>query len=108
MSDNVETALSYAALVLADAEVEISSEKLVTLVEAANIPIEGIWADIFAKALEGQNLKNLLVNFSASAAPATAGGAGAAAGAAAGEAAEEAEEEAKEESDDDMGFGLFD
>ena len=108
MSDNVETALAYAALVLADAEVEISSEKLVTLVEAANIPIEGIWADIFAKALEGQNLKDLLVNFSSSAAPAAAGAVGGAAGAAAGEAAEEAEEEAKEESDDDMGFGLFD
>ena len=108
MSDNVETALSYAALVLADAEVEISSEKLVTLVEAANIPIEGIWADIFAKALEGQNLKDLLVNFSSAAAPAAAGAVGGAAGAAAGEAAEEAEEEAKEESDDDMGFGLFD
>ena len=107
MSDNVETALAYAALVLADAEVEISSEKLVTLVEAANIPIEGIWADIFAKALEGQNLKDLLVNFSSSAAPAVAA-VGGAAGAAAGEAAEEAEEEAKEESDDDMGFGLFD
>ena len=107
MSAN-ETALSYAALILADAEVEISTEKLVTLVEAANIPIEGIWADIFSKALEGKNLKDLLVNFSASAAPAGAAGAGAA-GAAAGEAAaEEAEEEAKEESDDDMGFGLFD
>ena len=107
MSAN-ETALAYASLILADAEVEISTEKLVTLVEAANIPIEGIWADIFAKALEGKNLKDLLVNFSASAAPAGAAGA-ASAGAAAGEAAaEEAEEEAKEESDDDMGFGLFD
>ncbi|CAL9730414.1 large ribosomal subunit protein P1A [Monosporozyma unispora] len=104
---STETALSYAALILADSEIEISSEKLVTLVQSANIEIEGIWADIYAKALESQNLKDLLVNFSAgAAAPASVGGV---AGAAAGEAAaEEEEEEAKEESDDDMGFGLFD
>ncbi|CCF56805.1 hypothetical protein KAFR_0B05090 [Kazachstania africana CBS 2517] len=106
---STESALSYAALILADSEVEISSEKLLALTNAANIPIEGIWADIFAKALEGQDLKALLVNFSAgAAAPAAAGAAAGASGAAAGEAAEEKEEEAKEESDDDMGFGLFD
>ena len=100
---------SYAALILADSEIEISSEKLVTLTEAANVPVEGIWADIFARALDAQDLKSLLVNFSsgAAAAPAAGGAAGAAAG---GDeaAAEEKEEEAKEESDDDMGFGLFD
>ncbi|CAR30670.1 60S acidic ribosomal protein P1-alpha [Lachancea thermotolerans] len=106
---STETALSYAALILADSEVEISTEKLLALTDAANIQIEGIWADIFAKALDSQDLKSLLVNFSAGAAAAPTGGA--AAGAAAGgddAAAEEKEEEAKEESDDDMGFGLFD
>lgn len=104
---STETALSYAALILADAEIEISADKLITLTEAANIPVEGIWADIYAKALEGQDLKDLLVNFSAgAAAPAAAGVA--ATGAAEEAAAEEEEEEAKEESDDDMGFGLFD
>ncbi|CCE93685.1 ribosomal protein P1 TDEL_0G03180 [Torulaspora delbrueckii] len=105
---STESALSYAALILADADIEITSEKLLTLTEAAKVQVEGIWADIFTKALDGQNLKDLLVNFSAGAsAPAAAVG-GAAAGAAAGEAEEEKEEEAKEESDDDMGFGLFD
>ncbi|CCD24987.1 ribosomal protein P1 NDAI_0E01710 [Naumovozyma dairenensis CBS 421] len=106
---STESALSYAALILADAEVEITSEKLITLTEAANVPVEGIWADIFAKALLNQNLKELMVSFSAgAAAPAGAAGSSATAGAA-GEAAEEKEEEeAKEESDDDMGFGLFD
>lgn len=104
---STETALSYAALILADAEVEISSDKLLTLTEAAKVPVEGIWADIFAKALETQNLKDLLVSFEAGSGSAPA--AGASAGAAASEeAAEEEEEEAKEESDDDMGFGLFD
>ncbi|CUS20896.1 LAQU0S02e00826g1_1 [Lachancea quebecensis] len=106
---STETALSYAALILADSEVEISTEKLLALTEAANIQIEGIWADIFARALDGQDLKSLLVNFSAGSAAAPTGGAGAGAAAGGDEAAaEEKEEEAKEESDDDMGFGLFD
>ncbi|AAS52176.2 ADR256Wp [Eremothecium gossypii ATCC 10895] len=103
---SVETALSYAALILADAEVEISSENLLTLTRNANVEVEGIWADIYAKALESQNLKDLLVKFEGGAAAAPAAGAAAAGGAAAEEEAEP--EEAKEESDDDMGFGLFD
>ncbi|SCU89980.1 LADA_0F00980g1_1 [Lachancea dasiensis] len=106
---SVETALSYAALILADSEIEVSSDKLLTLTTAANVPVEGIWADIFSKALEAQDLKSLMTNFSAGAASAgpVAGGAAAAAG---GDeaAAEEEKEEEKEESDDDMGFGLFD
>ena len=105
---STESALSYAALILADAEVEITTEKLLALVTKANVEVEGIWADLFAKALEGKDLKEFFFNFSAAPAAAAAGGA-AAGGAAAEEAAEEEkEEEAKEESDDDMGFGLFD
>ncbi|AGO12726.1 AaceriADR256Wp [[Ashbya] aceris (nom. inval.)] len=103
---SVETALSYAALILADAEVEISSENLLTLTRNAKVEVEGIWADIYAKALETKNLKDLLVKFEGGAAAAPVAGA-AATGAAAEEEAEK-EEEAKEESDDDMGFGLFD
>ncbi|CDR45394.1 CYFA0S18e00848g1_1 [Cyberlindnera fabianii] len=104
-----ESALSYAALILADAEIEISADNLLALTKVANIEIEGIYADLFSKALEGQDIKALLTNFSAGAAPATGGAVSAASGEAAGEAAaEEKEEEAKEESDDDMGFGLFD
>lgn len=73
--------------------------------------VEPIWAQLFAKALQGQNVLDLLTQFSAGGAgPAGAVSAGGAAGAAGGaeEAAAEEEEEAKEESDDDMGFGLFD
>ena len=54
---STESALSYAALILADAEVEITSEKLLALVTKANVEVEGIWADLFAKALEGKDLK---------------------------------------------------
>lgn len=65
-----------------------------------------IWADVFAKALSGKDLKELLFNIGASG-PAAAAGAPAAAAASDAPAAEEQEEE-KDESDDDMGFGLFD
>ncbi|ODV69517.1 putative 60S acidic ribosomal protein [Hyphopichia burtonii NRRL Y-1933] len=107
---SIETSLSYAALILADSDIEISAEKLAQLTSKANVEVESIWTDIYAKALEGKDLKELFFNITA----APAAGAGAAAGGAAaaeGEAAaaeEKKEEEAKEESDDDMGFGLFD
>ncbi|KAM7218728.1 60s Acidic ribosomal domain containing protein [Rhypophila decipiens] len=107
-----ELATSYAALILADDGVEVTADKLTTLIKAANVvDVEPIWASLFAKALEGKELKDLLTNVGsgggAAAAPA-AGGAAAGGAAAAEEAKEEAKEEEKEESDDDMGFGLFD
>ncbi|KAI0340299.1 ribosomal protein 60S [Trametopsis cervina] len=109
---NVELAATYAALILADDNVEITSEKIVALTTAAGAELEPIWATLLAKALEGKNVKELLSNVGAGGgAPATgaASAAGGAAAAAADEpAAEEKKEEEKEESDDDMGFGLFD
>ncbi|RCI16647.1 hypothetical protein L249_1909 [Ophiocordyceps polyrhachis-furcata BCC 54312] len=111
MSQNAELAVSYAALILADEGVEITSDKLQALIKAANVSdVEPIWTSIFAKALEGKDVKDLLVNVGSgggAAAPA-AGGAAAAGGDAAAPAAEEKKEEEKEESDEDMGFGLFD
>ncbi|KAF5097081.1 hypothetical protein D0Z03_001485 [Geotrichum reessii] len=107
---STELAVSYASLILADAEVEITAEKLLTLVNAAGIQeVEPIWVQLYAKALAGQNLLELMTAFSAGGAAAGGAAAGAAAGGAA--AAEEAVEEeaaAEEESDDDMGLGLFD
>ncbi|CAK7219128.1 60S acidic ribosomal protein P1 [Sporothrix bragantina] len=106
-----ELATSYAALILADDGVEITADKINTLIRAANVEdVEPIWAQLFAKALEGKEVKDLLSNVGsggAAAAPA-AGAAAAGAAGAAEETKEEAKEEEKEESDDDMGFGLFD
>ncbi|KAJ5913571.1 Ribosomal protein 60S [Penicillium tannophilum] len=104
-----ELACSYAALILADDGIEISADKIQTLLSAAKIQeVEPIWATIFAKALEGKDIKDMLTNVG-SAGPAPAAGAAAAGGAAApAEAAAEEKVEEKEESDDDMGFGLFD
>ncbi|KAK4610502.1 60S acidic ribosomal protein P1 [Fulvia fulva] len=107
-----ELASSYAALILADDGVEITADKLQSLITAAKVPdIEPIWTTLFAKALEGKDVKELLLNVGSGggAAPAAAGGAPVAGGDAAADApAEAAKEEEKEESDEDMGFGLFD
>ncbi|KAK3825152.1 MAG: 60S acidic ribosomal protein P1 [Benniella sp.] len=105
-----ELATSYAALILTDDNIEITSDKLQTLVKAAGVEVETIWTSLFAKALEGKDVAAMLSNVgSGGGAPAAAGGAApAAGGAAAEEKKEEKKEEAKEESDDDMGFGLFD
>ncbi|KAF2430643.1 ribosomal protein 60S [Tothia fuscella] len=109
---NSELATSYAALILADDGVDITADKLQTLIKAANITdVEPIWTSLFAKALEGKDVKDLLLNVGsgggAAAAP-TAGGAAASGGDAPAEEKKEEKEEEKEESDDDMGFGLFD
>ncbi|KAI3617786.1 hypothetical protein CBS9595_003695 [Malassezia furfur] len=108
---STDLAATYAALILADEGIEITSDKIVELTNAAGTPVEPIWANLLAKALEGKDVKELLTNVgsgggAAAAAPAAAGGA--AAGGAEAPKEEEKKEEEKEESDEDMGFGLFD
>ncbi|RMZ66168.1 60S acidic ribosomal P1 [Pyrenophora seminiperda CCB06] len=110
---NSELATSYAALILADDGVDITADKLQSLIKAAKIEdVEPIWTSLFAKALEGKDVKDLLLNVGSGggAAPAAGGASGGASGGAEADApaAEEKKEEEKEESDDDMGFGLFD
>ncbi|GAA5833908.1 hypothetical protein JCM11251_006007 [Rhodosporidiobolus azoricus] len=105
-----ELASTYAALILADEGLEITSEKILALTTAAKVEIEPIWASLLAKALEGKDVKDLLTNVGSGGGAAAGPAVGAAAGgeAAAEAAPEKAKEEEKEESDDDMGFGLFD
>jgi len=92
-----ELAASYAALILADDGVEVTADKLTSIIKAAGVEdVEPIWSQLFAKALEGKNIKDMLSNV------------GSGGGAAAEETKAEEKEEEKEESDDDMGFGLFD
>ncbi|KAJ1990946.1 hypothetical protein H4R33_001527 [Dimargaris cristalligena] len=104
-----EKAIVYASLILADAEVAITVDNLSAIVKASGAEVEPIYFSLFAKALEGKNVSDLLMNVGA--AGASAPSAGAAAGGASAEAdapAEEKKEEEADESDDDMGFGLFD
>ncbi|XP_055596686.1 60S acidic ribosomal protein P1 [Uranotaenia lowii] len=108
--NKAELACVYSALILVDDDVAVTDEKISTILKAANVEIEPYWPGLFAKALEGINVKDLITNIgsgvgSGGAAPAAAAG-GAAAPAAA-EKKEEKKEEEPEESDDDLGFGLF-
>ncbi|CCH58388.1 hypothetical protein TBLA_0A05950 [Henningerozyma blattae CBS 6284] len=105
MSDAI---ISYAAFILADAGKDITAENLETIAKAAGAKVDSTWAEVYAAALEGKDLKEILAGFHAAGPAAGAASAGAGAGGAAEEAAEAAEEEVAEESDDDMGFGLFD
>ncbi|KAL9705608.1 hypothetical protein quinque_009126 [Culex quinquefasciatus] len=109
--NKAELACVYSALILVDDDVAVTDEKISTILKAANVEIEPYWPGLFAKALEGINVKDLITNIgsgvgSGGGAPA-AGGAAAAAAPAAAEKKEEKKEEEPEESDDDMGFGLF-
>ncbi|CAG9576138.1 unnamed protein product [Danaus chrysippus] len=112
MASKAELACVYSALILVDDDVAVTGEKISTILKAANVDIEPYWPGLFAKALEGVNVRDLITNIGSGVGAAPAGGAPAAASAAAAPAAEAAKEEKKEEepeeSDDDMGFGLFD
>ncbi|XP_050513337.1 60S acidic ribosomal protein P1 [Diabrotica virgifera virgifera] len=112
MSTSAELACVYSALILADDDIAVTGEKIQTILKAANVEVEPYWPGLFAKALEGVNIKDLITNIgSGVGGGAPAGGASAAAPAAAAAAApakEDKKESEPEESDDDMGLGLFD
>ena len=112
MASEQELAVVYAALILQDEGIKITGDKIQALLTAAGVEVEPFWPGLYAKALEGVDVKSLISNISSG-----VGSAGAAAPAAAAPAAAAADapkdagkkkEESKEESDDDMGFGLFD
>lgn len=106
-----ELACVYSALILVDDEVAITGEKIQTILKAANVDVEPYWPGLFAKALDGVNVKDLISNIGSgvgAAGPAAGPAAAAAPAAGAAPAKEAKKEESEHESDDDMGFGLFD
>ncbi|CAD5205498.1 unnamed protein product [Bursaphelenchus okinawaensis] len=112
MASTQELAIIYSALILQDEGIQVSADKLQKLVAAAGVTIEPFWPGLYAKALEGVDVNELISNISSGAGSAPAAAAPAAGGAAPAEEKKDEgkkkKEEAKEESDDDMGFGLFD
>lgn len=113
MTNKAELACVYSTLILIDDDVAVTGEKIQTILKAANVDVESYWPGLFAKALEGVNIKELITNIGSGVGAASAAAPAAAAAApAAAESApakeEKKKEEPEEESDDDMGFGLFD
>merc|ERR1711883_2725 len=104
-----EQACTYAALILQDEGLEISADNLNKLIKAAGVSVEPFWPGLFAQALAGCNVGELITNIGSGVGSAPAGGAAAGGAAAAEEAPKEEEkkEESEEESDSDMGFDLF-
>nr|ALF46516.1 acidic ribosomal protein P1A [Euplotes octocarinatus] len=89
-----ELCCSYAALICQDQGIDANSDHISKLIAASGNQVESYWPGLFAKALTGVNIKDLLSNLGGSgggAAP--AGGAGPAAAAAPVEEEKEAQEE---------------
>ena len=87
-SEKQQLAVSYAALLLADDGIEITSDKLTAVMTAAGVKIPPYWATLYAKALKGQKIEDLVL-------AARAGGGGAAAAAPVAAAAEPAKDDKK-------------
>lgn len=105
-----ESVLSYAALVLADSDKEVSAANLKSVLDAAGASVEQIWIDAFAKALAGQDIKEQLFKMSSAATAAPAAAAPAAGDAAADDEKKDDDDEDEDEDEDedvDMGMGLF-
>lgn len=64
MSSTEELACVYSSLILFDDDISITAEKLQTILKTANVEIEPYWPTLFAKALEGVDIKSLVTNIS--------------------------------------------
>merc|ERR1711904_507185 len=71
-----ELCCSYAALMLHDDGLEITSEKLNKVIKASGNTVEPYWPMLFAKALKSANIGDLLTNVASAAPAGGAGGAG--------------------------------
>ena len=110
-----KSAIPYAMLLLVDAGIEITEERISAILNAAGIEVESIWVSVFVKSLKNSDIESLCKSIGSgagaapaaapvAAAPAATGGAPAAAS---GKKAAPKEEAPKEE-EEDMGFSLFD
>ena len=73
-----ETACVLAAIILADAEMEVTAENILKIVKAAGVEVAPQWPILFAQFLQGKKVMDLLTSLgSAPAAPAGAAAASA-------------------------------
>ncbi|GMR57326.1 hypothetical protein PMAYCL1PPCAC_27521 [Pristionchus mayeri] len=110
MSTIEEQACVYAALILHADDLPITGDKIATILRAANVTVEPFWPGLFAMALEGVNVANLISSVACSVgdgAPAASAAPSGDAPVAAGSSAMNKGDEDSED-DQDLGFGLFD
>nr|CAX78923.1 Ribosomal protein LP1 [Schistosoma japonicum]CAX78928.1 Ribosomal protein LP1 [Schistosoma japonicum]CAX78948.1 Ribosomal protein LP1 [Schistosoma japonicum] len=112
-----ELACVYAALMLADDDIDVTADKINTILKAANIKfVESYLPNLFATSLNGKNVKDLLMSMGSPAPSAAVTSAVPTAASATSATAEKPKEAVKEEkkvvsdddSDESIGFGLFD
>lgn len=96
MTSNDELACIYSSLILQDDDITITAEKICTLLKAANVEVESYWPGLFARALDGIEVKQLITNVGAAGTTSTVTTA-APASAESTSAAEEKQESKKEE-----------
>ncbi|XP_043514091.1 60S acidic ribosomal protein P1 [Frieseomelitta varia] len=111
MNTKAELACVYSTLILVDDDVAVTGEKIQTILKAANVDVESYWPGLFAKALEGVNIKELITKIGSGVGSAPAAPTSAVAPTSTESAPKEEkkkEEPDEPESDEDMGFGLFD
>ncbi|KAK8882138.1 60S acidic ribosomal protein P1 [Tritrichomonas musculus] len=100
-----ELAVVYAALILNDDGIEITSDKLNNILNAANVKVESYWVDLFSEYFKNHDVSELVKGTCLGGAAPAAGGAAPAAGEA---ATEEKKEEKKEEEEVEMAGGFDD
>jgi len=67
-----ELCCTYAALILYDDRLDITSNQIKKIIEASGNKVDAFWPSLFAKALQGKNVGELLLG--GGGAPATHGG----------------------------------
>ena len=102
-----DKAITYAALILADDEQEVTPEKLKTIVEAAGLggKVESYWYSMFAKVIAAQGVEKLICTIGGGGGGGGASGGPGGPGDAGGEEEEEKKESSSSEEVDMGGFG---
>nr|ADV03046.1 ribosomal protein P1 [Amphidinium carterae] len=101
---------TYAAMILADSELDVSEENINTLIKTAGGSVEAFWPPLFAKMLKGKDISGYLKfggtgggGGGVAAAPAAGGGGGGGGG----DAKKETKVVEEEEEEEAMEFDLF-
>ena len=102
-AEHDELCCAYSALLLEDGGVEITADNLLKIIKASGNQVEGYWPSMFANALKGVNISDMLTNISSG--PAVAASAGAAAAPGPAEDKKEDKKEEKEEEEEVVAMG---